>query len=176
MKPSLIIFIVLSYLTGCQQLINPPSINRNINQPNQLEQIKKYGSNFSKEYRLNPKKACLKYNRLYNKGDWRAGWILALSSSIINCISTDKAHNILTSLESENRVDPDLIWLNSSFQHLLLKYGESLDELSKQNDELSKLNNEAVVIQDRISILEKENQDLKDKLDALKNIETSISP
>lgn len=134
------------------------------------EQIVEYGVKFASDYDVAPKTTCAKFKKLYQQGDWRAGWVLALhvpESESKKCLNITEAVQILTTLESEKKIDPDLIWLNQ--YHLRL-----LHKLQQQTKEVSQLKSTMLNNKQQLVDLQNENQDLVEKLEALKAIETSI--
>ena len=104
-------------LLGCQYLPSSHVENRGLPAKpvaNKLEQTVEFGVNFAYEYSKTPKDTCIKYKKLYQDGDWRAGWVLALyvnKTGNQSCIDSKQAVLILTALESEKKINPELLWL-----------------------------------------------------------------
>ncbi len=178
MKWTVVLFCVVTVsLIGCQsassffpfaekekEIIKPkPIVHKH-------EQIIEYGAKFAEVYDKAPEETCKKYNKAFQQGDWRAGWVLALqvSENAKNqCLNINQTVKMLTTLESEKRIDPDLIWLNQN--HLLL-----LQKLQQETIKLNQLNALLRNNKQKLVDLEAKNQDLTEKLEALKAIETSI--
>ncbi|NOQ16095.1 MAG: hypothetical protein GQ581_03475 [Methyloprofundus sp.] len=149
--------------------------------PSQREQLMDYSANFTSEYAKEPKNTCVKYKKLHKQGDWLASWVLAYNtpkSGRNTCLKTKEVINILTTLETNKKLTPELLWFNQYYlqlnktlknksrriyklQHIINKNRQQLDERQLEN-------------QQQIEDLQLENQDIKEKLDALKAIETSI--
>lgn len=169
-------------LLGCQYLPAsfaisdkkpPPPTPIIIPEPvvHQHEQIVKYGTKFALEYSLAPEETCTKFEKIYQQGDWRAGWVLALQvteNSGKQCLNIKQAVQVLTLLESEKKIDPDLIWLNQYHLRLLHKLQQKTKKVSQLNSALRSKKKKIVDLLD-------ENQALVEKLEALKAIETSIN-
>ena len=178
MKVSFLFYSALTVsLLGCQGRSaffqfsekEPPSKPDSV--VHQHEQIVEYGTKFALDYDVAPKTTCAKFKKLYQQGDWRAGWVLALhipESESKQCLNITEAVQILTTLESEKKIDPDLIWLNQ--YHLRL-----LNKLQQQTKKVSQLKSAMRSNKQQIVDLQDENQDLVEKLEALKAIETSIN-
>lgn len=173
-------------LSGCYQPRPNLSLSDNtFPQNNYFEQLAKYGSDFATELEAEPESACNKYQQLHQKGDWRAGWVLALTIAQAKnkqCINTDDAIDVLTELESQQKINPDLIWLNQSYLQLLYKTKESDSIINKLNKTISTsrkqtsyLEEEKIDLEEENIDLEEEKEELSDKLEALKEIETNIN-
>ncbi|NOQ14880.1 MAG: hypothetical protein GQ583_10455 [Methyloprofundus sp.] len=138
---------------------------------NQLEQAVRYGTNFAYEHSKASDETCVKYKKLYEQGDWRAGWVLALHVNETHaqfCLNDKEAILILTRLESEKKINPELIWLNQ--YHLRL-----LQAVQKKTRQISQLQYSIRSIKQQVTELEKKNKEQFEKLEALKAIETSIT-
>ena len=161
-------------LLGCQYL--PPSHIENRELPakpvaNKLEQTVEFGVNFAYEYSKTPKDTCIKYKKLYQDGDWRAGWVLALhvnETGNQSCLDSKQAVLILTALESEKKINPELIWLSQYHLRLLKK-------LQQTTEKVKKLQHVVRRNEQKATDLKKENKEQLEKLEALKAIETSIN-
>ena len=163
--------ILLLGLAGCQNFPALYSSAKPQITTEKIEQLSEYGAKFATEYNRAAQKTCTKYTRLYQQGDWRAGWVLALQVSATNnkhCLDNTAAIQILETLESQKKIDPELLWLTQV--HL-----NWLKELEQQTKSVSQLKRAANRKQSRVNELVKENQDLVEKLEALKAIETSIN-
>ncbi len=175
MKWFLFCYSALTFsLLGCQQF-SPSYVDKTQRLPepeiNELKRTVSYGANFALEYNIFPKDTCTKYKKLYEEGNWRAGWVLALHVNATNdqpCLEEKEAIAILTTLESEKRIDPELIWLSQ--YHLRL-----LQKLQKQTKRISRLERSINSNERQTSDLKKQNQEQLEKLEALKAIETSIN-
>ncbi len=172
MKCSLLLCgTLLVSLTGCQSLPSNRFVEPVQAIPQNLEQISEYGAKFASEYKGAVKETCTKYTQLYQQGDWRAGWIMALQvteTKLKHCLNSKEAIHILTTLETQKKITPELLWLTQI--HL-----SWLNELELQAKKASQIKRAINRKQVQINELKKENQDLVEKLEALKAIETSIN-
>ncbi|RLA16487.1 MAG: hypothetical protein DRQ62_16150 [Gammaproteobacteria bacterium] len=172
MKWSLLLYgAILVCLSGCQHLPPLYSTQKPPAMHTELAQLMEYGAKFASEYEGATKETCAKYKQLYQQGDWQAGWILALhvtDTKQKNCLNSKQAIQILTTLESDNLINSEIIWLT----HIHLNWLAELELQTKKASRIKRLINRKQV---QINELKKENQDLVEKLEALKAIETSIN-
>jgi len=175
MKWFLFGYCALSFsLLGCQYLPSPGIEQMELPaepEVNKLEQAVKYGANFANEYNRAPGETCVKYEKLYLEGDWRAGWVLALQVNEIDsqsCLDGKQAISILTALESEKKINPELIWL-TQYHLRLLKKSQKATEKVRKLERLVRSNEQ------KATDLKKQNKEQLEKLEALKAIETSIN-
>ncbi len=180
MNRSLIFYSILALnLFGCQHLpLTSMQPTTNLNADNKLELLLKFGADFAKDFNNNPKQTCAKFIQLHQEGDWRASWVLALTANKThseNCLNSEDAIQILTTLESRNRIYPELAWLNQFHLQLLSKIQEKTEKVTQLHDTIGFKRHTSEDQQQLIADLKKENRDLIEKLEALKNIETSIS-
>ena len=172
MKCSLLLYVaILVALSGCQNFPVLYPTNKTHVPATTLDQLSLYGAKFAYEYKDAATATCTKYTRLYQQGDWRAGWILALQLSDTKskqCLSSKQAIQILTTLQSAAKIDPDLMWLTEVHLNWLI-------ELEKKAKKVSQLRREISRKQAQVTELEAQNQNLVEKLEALKAIETSIN-
>lgn len=162
-------------LSACQYLpaekkVEEP-IQQKVQEVSELEQIIQYGAEFATEYKQDKKQACAKYLKLYEQGDWRAGWVLALQSDptkALPCLKTKESVQILKELESKNQINPDLLWLNQAYLRLL-------DKQRKQTKKIRWYRSSVSRHKKQINALKKQNKNQLEKLEALKAIETSIN-
>jgi hypothetical protein len=160
--------VLILNLTGCQNVIRMYST---VKTPHNVEQLSVYGAEFADEYSSNAKETCTKYKQLYQEGDWSAGWILALQvtgNKNKHCLNSKQAIQILTRLKSEKKINPELLWLTQLHLSWLTEQEQKIKEVSQLKSVMSL--NQALITE-----LETENQDLVEKLEALKAIETSIN-
>lgn len=184
MKWFLYCYCALAFsLLGCQHLPSfsidkePQSPPLSMPEVNELEQAVRYGANFAYQHSKAADDTCVKYKKLYEQGDWRAGWVLALhvnESNAQSCLNNKEAILILTALESEKKINPELIWVNQ--YHLRL-----LQKLQKKTKAMNRLQRSVRHRKKQVADLEVQNKEqseeleaLKAKLEALKAIETSI--
>ncbi|MEE9338966.1 MAG: hypothetical protein V3U87_12885 [Methylococcaceae bacterium] len=166
----LVISCTLLTLQGCQSVGLNPKDEQLQQDPNQLEQLAKFGSDFALQLDAKPKITCKKYIKLHKNGDWRASWVLALTvvqPENIQCVNTNDAILVLTTLELQNKINSDLIWLNQSYLALLFKLQENKKTINLLNQNISDS-------AEHSSSLEEEKEELSEKIEALKNIETNI--
>lgn len=172
MKGSLLLYSVLVLsLTACQYLPSYHSINKA--NPIAVEggPLMNYGAKFAYEYNSATAETCTKYKQFYQEGDWRAGWILAIQvtdTKNTHCLNSKEAIQILTRLETENKLNSNLMWLTNV--HL-----SWLDGQEQQAKKLRLLKRSISKKKAQLIELKKENVDLVEKLEALKAIETSIN-
>ncbi len=176
MNRSIIFYIALTInLYGCQHFpltnIQPaPQAKTN----SKLEQLLKFGANFAHEFNENPTLTCTKFIKLHQEGDWRASWVLALTANKNNsehCLNSEDAIKILTTLESRNKIYPELSWLNQFHLQLLNKIQNKTEKVTQLHDTIGFKRYTNKNQQQLIDELKEENQDLKEKLEALKNID-----
>ena len=155
-------------LIGCQQMMpqsfSPPIPAKTQIPTNQLKQLLKYNKKFTAEFAQSSETACIKYKRLHQQGDWQASWLLAFNASTENtphCLKNKEAINILKSLKTDKKLDPEIRWLNNFYLPLQQK-------LQNQNRKVWNSQKTINKNQKKILELEQENQDIKQKLDALK--------
>lgn len=167
--PILLHASLLVLLTSCQYLPSyQPTEKVSVNE---FEQLMNYGAEFASNYPSAAEETCTNYKQLYQGGDWRAGWILALhvtDTSSKHCVNRKEAIQILTTLKTENKVNTHLLWL-INVQLLWLK------EQTQHTKKISQLMRSISKKKAQIIELKEKNQDLEEKLDALKAIETSIN-
>jgi len=180
MKRSFIFYSALVLnLVGCQHLpLTSMQPSPQAKTDSKLEQLLKFGANFADEFNKNPNQACKKFIKLHQEGDWRASWILALTANKNNsehCLNSEDAIQILTTLKSQNKIYPELAWLNQFHLQLLSKIQDKTEKVTQLHDTIGSKRYTNKNQQQLIDELKKENQDLKGKLEALKNIETKIS-
>ena len=172
MRCSLLLYgALLVSLLGCQHLPSIYAPEKTQATSPKLEQLSKYGAKFAYEYSSAAKETCAKYTQLYQEGDWHAGWILALQVTDTknkHCLNSKEAIQILTTLESEKKINPELLWLT----HVHLSWLGGLEQQAKKVSQLKRVISRKRAL---INELEKENLDLVEKLEALKAIETSIN-
>lgn len=172
MKWSLPLYATLLLnLAGCQHFPLLAKADNKQSSPAKLEQLSEYGAKFAREYESAAEETCTKYRQLYQQGDWRAGWTLALQATKTkskHCLNNKQAIQVLSTLESQQEINPELLWLTQLHLSWLIK----LDKQTKKINQLKRANSR---VQTKSIELEKENQDLVEKLDALKAIETSIN-
>lgn len=175
MKWSLLRYSALTLgLMGCQHLapVNEVEIQKNIvHEESQLEKTVKYGAIFANEYNQDAKVSCAKYKQLYQQGDWRAGWVLAMhvgGRKTKICLKTKEAVTILTTLESEKKIPPDLIWLSQFHLNSLIKQRKYIKQIAR-------LRSSTVRYKKQVNDLKDENKSQLEKIEALKAIETSIN-
>lgn len=172
MKGSLLLCsVLLLNLTACQYL--PPYHSTDKANPITFEsdQLMNYGAKFAIEYNSAIAETCTKYKQLYQDGNWRAGWILAMQTTGNqgkHCLNSKEAIQILTRLETENKINSNVMWLTNV--HL-----NWLDEQEQQAKKLSQLKRSISKKKSQLIELKSENLDLVEKLEALKAIETSIN-
>ncbi|BCG63300.1 MAG: hypothetical protein methR_P0999 [Methyloprofundus sp.] len=149
--------------------------------PSQLEQLMAYSANFTSDYAKEPKNTCAKYKKLHQQGDWFASWVLAYNtpkSGRNTCLKTKEIISILTALETNKQLATELLWFNQYY----LQLNKTLKSKSRRiyrlqriiNKNKQQLDDRQLENQQQIEDLQLENQDIKEKLDALKAIETSI--
>ncbi|MCF6203216.1 MAG: hypothetical protein L3J59_06015 [Methylococcaceae bacterium] len=166
-----VLIIGALYLQGCQSVDFNPKDEHPQQNPSQFEQLAKFGSDFALQLDAKPKITCKKYIQLHKNGDWRASWVLALTTvqpENIQCVNINDAILVLTTLELQNKINPDLIWLNQSYLALLFKLQENKKTISLLNQSISNSSEHS-------SSLEEEKKELSKKIEALKNIETNIN-
>ena len=166
MKYSVPIFsTLLVSLTACQYVPYINSTEKGQEIPQNLEQLFGYGANFASEYKNAATETCASYAKLYQEGDWHSGWILALQVTEPNnsCVNSEQAIQILTTLEKQKKIYPELLWLT----HVHLSWLKGLEKVNQLKHAYS-------LKQSQMSELKQERQDLVGKIDALKAIETSI--
>jgi len=172
--------LLIPSLFGCQHLpLTSLQPSTKVKANTKLEHLLKFGADFAVEFNDNPEKACAKFISLHQNGDWRASWVLALTANkdkSERCLNSEDAIQILTTLEARNKIYPEVVWLNQFHLQLLSKIQEKTEKVTQLHDSLDKSekhtkNNREQLISD----LKKENKDLRKKLEALKNLETSIS-
>ncbi len=149
--------------------------------PNQIEQLMRYTAIFTNEYTKKPKATCVKYKKRLRQNDWQASWALAYNTTKNGrntCLNTREILKLLSTLQANKKLIPELLWFNQytlqlnkalknkarkiyRLQRIINKNKQLLDEKKLEN-------------QQKIEDLQLENQDIKEKLDALKAIETSI--
>ena len=172
MKYALLMLAALSVsLTACQPVSRIHSAEKVQETSTNLEQLAEYGVKFASEYKAAATETCTNYTKLYQQGDWRAGWILALQVTEPNnnsCVNSEQAIQILTTLENQKKINPELLWL----MHVHLSWLEGLEQQQKNVNQLKRAYS---LKQSQMSELKQENQDLVEKLEALKAIETSIN-
>lgn len=177
MKWFLCCYCALTFsLAGCQYL--PSSLGSKEQAGNvhelevhELEYTAMYGANFAIQYNNNPELACIKYKQLFDQGYWRAGWVLALHVVETNkqsCLSGAEAILILATLESEQKINSELVWINQNHLRLLQK-------LQRTTKNMGKLKRSIRQYKKQTAELEKLNQEQFEKLEALKAIATSIN-
>ncbi|TXK95009.1 hypothetical protein BMR07_01095 [Methylococcaceae bacterium CS1] len=105
MKWSLALYVaILISFSGCHNFHFPPG--HSVEKEEKIDQLSQYGAKFAFEYSDAEQEVCTKYTQLYQEGDWRAGWVLALQVTEIksqHCLSSEEAIQILTTLESEKK-------------------------------------------------------------------------
>ncbi|OQK17339.1 hypothetical protein AU255_05505 [Methyloprofundus sedimenti] len=172
MKCAIFILAALSVsLTACQPVSRVYSVEKAPETSFNFKQLSEYGVKFDSEYKAAATEACTNYTKLYQQGDWRAGWILALQVTEPikkSCVNSEEAIQILTTLENQNNINPELLWL-------LRVHLSWLEELKLQSKNVNQLKRAISRKQSQMHELEQENQDLVEKLEALKAIETSIN-
>ena len=144
---------------------------RTITRPHQFQQLINYGAEFSAEFAEKPMQTCKKYNQLYKQGDWRAGWVMSMAvakASSKHCFSFKDTVWFLKNLESKKMIDPKIVWLNQNYSLLVQK-------LQRATDQSMQLDIDADENQQLIDELIKKNQELVEKLKALKDIETNFN-
>lgn len=157
-------------LLGCQSVDLNSKDKQSQQERSQFEQLAKFGSDFVLQLDAKPKITCKKYIKLHKNGDWRASWVLALTvvqPENIQCVNINDAILVLTTLELQNKIHSDLIWLNQSYLALLFKLQENKKSISLLNQNISDS-------AEHSSSLEEEKEELSEKIEALKNIETNI--
>ncbi len=130
-----------------------------------------YGVNFASQYNKSPDQTCLKYKQLFEKGYWRAGWVLALHVKETNtqsCLSRADAMMMLETLESEKKINSEFIWITHN--HLRL-----LQQLQQATKNMGKLKRSVRYYKKKVTKLEALNEEQLEKLEALKAIATSIN-
>lgn len=172
MKGSLILYsVLLLSLTACQYLPSYHPTDKANLITDEGGQLMSYGAKFANEYNSVATETCTKYKQFYQEGDWRAGWILALQvtdTKKTHCLNSKEAIQILTRLETENKINSNLMWLTNV--HL-----SWLDGQEQQAKKLRLLKRSISKKKAQLIELKKENVDLVEKLEALKAIETSIN-
>jgi hypothetical protein len=157
-------------IQGCQSVSLNSKDKQSQQERSQLEQLANFGSAFALQLDAKPKITCKKYIKLHKNGDWRASWVLALTviqPENIQCVNTNDAILVLTTLELQNKINADLIWLNQSYLALLFKLQENKKTINLLNQNISDS-------AEHSSSLEEEKEELSEKIEALKNIETNI--
>lgn len=173
MKCSLLLYAsLLATLTGCQ---NYPAFyvteKAETIEFEEFEEFVNYGAKFAYEYSSALTETCTKYKQLYAEGDWRAGWMLAVyatSTNSQNCLNSKEAIQILTTLETENKINVNLLWLANL--HLSWLEGQE-KQTTKVNQLMWSMNKK----KSQLIELKEQNKNLEEKIDALKEIETSIN-
>lgn len=172
MKWSFLLYAALIiYLTGCQHIPRIYSTDKTQAPVQDVEQLSDYGAKFATEYSDAAKETCVKYKQLYQDGDWRAGWILALQvtgNKNKHCLNSKQARQMLTTLESDKKINTELLWLIQVHQRWLTLQEQKIKKITQLKRVISR--KQGLIIE-----LETENQDLMEKLEALKAIETSIN-
>ncbi|MCK5888687.1 MAG: hypothetical protein KAG19_01960 [Methylococcales bacterium] len=131
-----------------------------------------FGAEFSAELDKNPAETCQKYTKAFQKGDWRAGWVLSLSASQPKknrCLSTDDAIRRLSLFKSQYAMYPELVWLNQF--HL-----KQLQLVKKKEKQVATLRRVLRGSQKKVARLKRQKKMLAKKLQALKAIESNINP
>lgn len=187
MKKSLLYCVFIFGLVGCHfpHLMNTvdeapvqpkaqPKVEtriRTITRPHQFQQLINYGAEFAAEFERKPRRTCAKYNQRYKKSDWRAGWVMSMAvakASSKHCFSFKDTVWFLKHLESKKVVDPKILWLNQYYSLLVQKLQKATDQATQSDIDTDKN-------QQLIDELIKENQELTEKLNALKDIETNFN-
>ena len=184
MKWFLYCYCALAFsLLGCQHLPSfsidkePQSLPVSMPEVNELELLVEYGANFAYEHSKASDESCVKYKKLYEQGDWRAGWVLALHVNEVNaqsCLNDKEAILILTALESEKKINPELIWINQYHLRLLQKLQKKTKKISQLQRSVRSMKKQVTGLKEQNKEQSEELEALKAKLEALKAIETSI--
>jgi hypothetical protein len=166
-KRLLILFILTNY--GCQTHIWHPlsqeAARTSLQQKrahNLLMQGKLYNNLDQQQQQLE----CKMLKQLYQaKANWQTAWLLVHSfNRDFNCISLQKKINLLKAMDTLDNSSIQLQWLNNNHLNLLTE----LNELKKLQGKNNSLRSQ---LKDTRKQLKKENS----KIEALKEIETSIN-